>query len=192
MINWLKENRDFIDIRAIEKVIGCPKDTIQRAITGKTKLPKKWENKLKSCIYKIFQSHKFQYGKEFSLNGNIFYPAYLDYDSLIEISNKFIKVLSVYSKEKNYEARVSRIIGGKGLDLELYTNEKNNIHNIIILPDWNIQIISEHPIDNLFYEKFEKIIEDMLKKILKEHKENGKLHFKKAFLNEKMENHQYV
>jgi hypothetical protein len=42
MINWLKKNKDVLSIRAIEKKIECPTDTLQKAVNGSQNLPKKW------------------------------------------------------------------------------------------------------------------------------------------------------
>lgn len=56
IIHWLKNNKEYLSIRAIEKAICCPTDTLQKAIQGKQGLPKKWIkplrqflNNLKNC-----------------------------------------------------------------------------------------------------------------------------------------------
>lgn len=40
----------YLSIRAIEKEVGCPTDTLQKAVNGRQKLPQKWEDPLKQFL----------------------------------------------------------------------------------------------------------------------------------------------
>lgn len=42
MIDWIKENKRFIKIRAIEKELKMPDSTLIKAVNGVQNLPKKW------------------------------------------------------------------------------------------------------------------------------------------------------
>lgn len=55
MIDWLKENKRFLKIRAIEKELGCP-DTLQKVLQGKQGLPEKWEKPLSDFIKRLCRS----------------------------------------------------------------------------------------------------------------------------------------
>lgn len=50
-LDWLKENAQFLSIKAIEKAIGCPSTTIQQFV-GKAErpLPQKWQGKVLNWI----------------------------------------------------------------------------------------------------------------------------------------------
>lgn len=50
MLDWLKKNREYLSIRAIEKKVGCPTDTLQKAVNGSQNLPKKWLEPLSKFI----------------------------------------------------------------------------------------------------------------------------------------------
>lgn len=39
---FLRENSKYLSIRAIEKEIGCPTDTLQKVIQGRS-IPSKWK-----------------------------------------------------------------------------------------------------------------------------------------------------
>lgn len=52
MIEWLRKNKEFLSIRAIEKKLGM-KDTLQKAVNGSQALPEKWEQPLKEFITKL-------------------------------------------------------------------------------------------------------------------------------------------
>lgn len=49
-IDWVKTNREILSIRAIEKAIGCPTDTLQKAVNGSQNLPKKWIEPLQQYL----------------------------------------------------------------------------------------------------------------------------------------------
>ncbi len=42
MTNWLKKNKDRLSFRAIEKELGIPDTTLNKAVSGRQELPKKW------------------------------------------------------------------------------------------------------------------------------------------------------
>ena len=52
MIKWLRKNKEFLSIRAIEKKLGM-KDTLQKAVNGSQELPKKWIRPLKDFIVEL-------------------------------------------------------------------------------------------------------------------------------------------
>ncbi len=49
MIDWLRKNKKYLSIRAIEKEIGCPTDTLQKFVNGRN-LPEKWVKPLTKLI----------------------------------------------------------------------------------------------------------------------------------------------
>jgi hypothetical protein len=56
MIDWLKNNKDSLSIRGIERQLKMPDSTLIKAVNGSQKLPKKWVeplnqflNNLKNC-----------------------------------------------------------------------------------------------------------------------------------------------
>ena len=53
MIEWLKQNKQFLSIRAIEQHLKMPNSTLIKAVNGSQKLPKKWENKLNKFIKEL-------------------------------------------------------------------------------------------------------------------------------------------
>lgn len=53
MIDWIKKNKSFLSIRAIEKHLGMPDSTLSKAVNGSQKLSKKWENPLKDFINEL-------------------------------------------------------------------------------------------------------------------------------------------
>ena len=42
MLNWLKQNKRFIKIRAIEQELKMPDSTLIKAVNDTQSLPKKW------------------------------------------------------------------------------------------------------------------------------------------------------
>ena len=50
MIEWLKENKQFLSIRAIEKHLEMPDSTLIKAVNGVQSLPKKYEERLSEFI----------------------------------------------------------------------------------------------------------------------------------------------
>lgn len=50
MINWLKENKQFLSIRAIEKHLEMPDSTLIKAVNGSQNLPKKYKERLSKFI----------------------------------------------------------------------------------------------------------------------------------------------
>ena len=53
MIDWLKKNKKFIKIRAIEKELNMPSTTLDKAVNDIQHLSKKWRKPLKELINKI-------------------------------------------------------------------------------------------------------------------------------------------
>jgi len=49
-MDWLIKNKEFLSIRAIEKRIGCPTDTLQKYVRGRQNLPDKWKQPLEDFI----------------------------------------------------------------------------------------------------------------------------------------------
>lgn len=56
MIEWLRENKEYLSIRAIEKKIGCPPDILSKAINGRQKLSEKWHEPLRIFLDKFINS----------------------------------------------------------------------------------------------------------------------------------------
>ncbi len=50
MLNWLKKNKQFIKIRAIEKVLNMPDSTLIKAVNGTQKMSDKWIEPLEKFI----------------------------------------------------------------------------------------------------------------------------------------------
>jgi len=46
IVNWLKANKDRLSFRAIEKELGIPDTTLNKAVSGRQELPKKWAEPL--------------------------------------------------------------------------------------------------------------------------------------------------
>jgi len=42
IVNWLKANKDRLSFRAIEKELSIPDTTLNKAVSGRQELPKKW------------------------------------------------------------------------------------------------------------------------------------------------------
>lgn len=55
MTEWLKRNKEYLSIRAIEKKVGCPTDTLQKAVNGSQNLPKKWIEPLTKFINNLIK-----------------------------------------------------------------------------------------------------------------------------------------
>ncbi len=49
-IEWLKENKKFLSIRAIEKYLEMPDSTLIKAVNGVQNLPKKYEVRLSDFL----------------------------------------------------------------------------------------------------------------------------------------------
>ena len=49
-INWLKENKDSLSLRGIERQLNMPDTTLVKAVNGSQKLPKKWIEPLKQFL----------------------------------------------------------------------------------------------------------------------------------------------
>jgi len=49
MIDWIRKNKKFLSIRAIEQEIGCPTDTLQKFVNCRN-LPEKWIEPLEKFI----------------------------------------------------------------------------------------------------------------------------------------------
>ena len=50
MIDYIKKNKKFLSLTAIEKETGMPPTTLIKAVEGTQKLPKKWIEKLETFI----------------------------------------------------------------------------------------------------------------------------------------------
>lgn len=50
MIEWLKANKKFLSIRAIEKHLEMPDSTLIKAVNGSQNLPKKYEERLSKFL----------------------------------------------------------------------------------------------------------------------------------------------
>lgn len=50
MIDWLKKNKQFLSIRAIEKYLDMPDSTLIKAVNGSQNLPKKYEERLSKFL----------------------------------------------------------------------------------------------------------------------------------------------
>jgi hypothetical protein len=57
MLKFLQENKDVFSVSGIEKRIGCPKDTLQKAMQGKQSLPRKWEKSLEDWFQEMNLSY---------------------------------------------------------------------------------------------------------------------------------------
>ena len=53
MLDWLKENKRFIKIRAIEQELKMPDSTLIKAVNGTQNLPKKWVELVNNFINKL-------------------------------------------------------------------------------------------------------------------------------------------
>lgn len=56
MINWLRDNKRFIKIRAVEQELNMPNSTLIKAVNNVQKLPKKWNKPLDKFINNLFNS----------------------------------------------------------------------------------------------------------------------------------------
>ena len=50
MINWIKDNKQFLSLRAINDHLKMPVDTLQKAVNGSQNLPKKWIEPLNEFV----------------------------------------------------------------------------------------------------------------------------------------------
>jgi len=50
MLNWLRKNKRFIKIRAIEQELNMPDSTLIKAVNEVQNLPKKWVEPLNQFI----------------------------------------------------------------------------------------------------------------------------------------------
>lgn len=46
IVFWLKANKDRLSFRAIENELGIPDTTLNKAVSGRQELPKKWHKPL--------------------------------------------------------------------------------------------------------------------------------------------------
>jgi hypothetical protein len=56
MINWLKKNKKFISIRAIEQELGMPDSTLTKELNGSQKMSKKWYKPLSVFLTKLISN----------------------------------------------------------------------------------------------------------------------------------------
>jgi len=56
MIEWIKENKHFLSIRAIEQHLKMPDSTLIKAVNGSQSLPKKWVDKLNKFITELLNA----------------------------------------------------------------------------------------------------------------------------------------
>ena len=50
MINWLRNNKESLSIRGIERQLKMPNSTLIKAVNGSQELPKKWIEPLTKFI----------------------------------------------------------------------------------------------------------------------------------------------
>lgn len=50
MIDWIREHKELLSIRAIEQKAQMPDSTLTKAVNGSQKLPKKWEEPLHKIL----------------------------------------------------------------------------------------------------------------------------------------------
>jgi len=50
MIDWIKENKQFLSIRAIEQHLKMPDSTLIKAVNGSQNLPKKYDERLSKFL----------------------------------------------------------------------------------------------------------------------------------------------
>ena len=50
MIDWIKESKQFLSIRAIEQHLKMPDSTLIKAVNGSQNLPKKYEERLSKFL----------------------------------------------------------------------------------------------------------------------------------------------
>jgi hypothetical protein len=50
MLSWIKKNKQYLSIRAIEEAIKMSHDTLQKAVLNKQTLPKKWVKPLEDWV----------------------------------------------------------------------------------------------------------------------------------------------
>lgn len=53
MLDWLKQNKRFINIRAIEQELKMYEGCLDKAVNGKRNLPDKWVKPLSKLINKL-------------------------------------------------------------------------------------------------------------------------------------------
>lgn len=58
MINWLKKNKKFIKVRAIEKELKMPDSTLTKELNGSQKMSKKWHKPLNKFLNGLIQNTK--------------------------------------------------------------------------------------------------------------------------------------
>jgi len=73
--HWLNDNKQVISIRALEKELEMPPDTLQKVIQGNRKIPMKWLNPLIKYIDKFTESWLFpkRYRKYLEHEGEDFF-----------------------------------------------------------------------------------------------------------------------
>ena len=57
MIDWIKENKQFLSIRAIEQHLKMPDSTLIKDVNGSQNLPKKYEERLSKFLM-VLQKHR--------------------------------------------------------------------------------------------------------------------------------------
>lgn len=50
MIDWIKENKQFLSIRAIEQHLKMPDSTLIKAVNSSQNLPKKYDERLSEFL----------------------------------------------------------------------------------------------------------------------------------------------
>ncbi len=53
MLDWIKQNKNFLSIRAIEKHIGMPASTLAKAINGSQSMSKRWIEPLNKFVVEL-------------------------------------------------------------------------------------------------------------------------------------------
>lgn len=53
MENWLRKNREFLNLLAIERKLGCSRSTLSKVANSDKKLPKKWIEPLRELAHEM-------------------------------------------------------------------------------------------------------------------------------------------
>ncbi len=53
MIEYIRKNKNFLSIRAIEEHLGMPSTTLQKEIDGSQKMSKKWYSTVENFVNEL-------------------------------------------------------------------------------------------------------------------------------------------
>lgn len=65
-VKWLKRNKEYLSLYAIERKIGIPRNTLDQVLRGKRNLPDKWEQPLEKFLKDLRDSIDFTLTKRHS------------------------------------------------------------------------------------------------------------------------------